>query len=55
MRSRKFRDIAFILHRYIGLAVGLLIAFVGLTGSLLRGCLKSRRDGKKALSVYVLV
>ncbi|MEH2296118.1 PepSY-associated TM helix domain-containing protein [Nostoc sp.] len=35
MRSRKFRDIAFILHRYIGLAVGLLIAFVGLTGSLL--------------------
>ncbi|MBW4609150.1 MAG: PepSY domain-containing protein [Hassallia sp. WJT32-NPBG1] len=26
---------AFILHRYIGLAVGLLIAFVGLTGSLL--------------------
>lgn len=35
MRSRKFRDIAFILHRYIGLAVGLLIAFVGLTGSFL--------------------
>lgn len=35
MRSRKFRDTVFILHRYIGLAVGLLIAFVGLTGSLL--------------------
>ena len=35
MKSRKLRDIAFMLHRYIGLAVGLLIAFVGLTGSLL--------------------
>ncbi|MBD2166642.1 PepSY domain-containing protein [Calothrix membranacea FACHB-236] len=35
MKTRKFRDIAFMLHRYIGLAVGLLIVFVGLTGSLL--------------------
>ncbi|MUG95173.1 hypothetical protein F7734_23570 [Scytonema sp. UIC 10036] len=35
MKSRKFRDIAFILHRYIGLAVGILIAFIGFTGSLL--------------------
>ncbi|MDZ8108503.1 MAG: PepSY-associated TM helix domain-containing protein [Nostoc sp. DedQUE12a] len=35
MKSRKFRDIAFILHRYIGLAVGVLIAFISLTGSLL--------------------
>jgi uncharacterized iron-regulated membrane protein len=35
VKSRKFRDITFMLHRYIGLAVGLLIAFVGLTGSLL--------------------
>ncbi|MBH8561824.1 PepSY domain-containing protein [Nostoc sp. CENA67] len=35
MKSRKFRDIAFMLHRYIGLAVGLLTAFVGLTGSFL--------------------
>jgi uncharacterized iron-regulated membrane protein len=34
MKTRKFRDIAFMLHRYIGLAVGLLIVFVGLTGSL---------------------
>ncbi|MFN6563196.1 MAG: PepSY-associated TM helix domain-containing protein [Nostoc sp. ChiSLP01] len=35
MKSRKFRDITFILHRYIGLAVGVLIAFISLTGSLL--------------------
>lgn len=35
MKSRKFRDIAFILHRYLGLAVGILIAFIGLANSLL--------------------
>jgi uncharacterized iron-regulated membrane protein len=35
MKSRKFRNFAFTLHRYIGLVVGLLLAFVGLTGSLL--------------------
>ncbi|OUL18937.1 peptidase [Nostoc sp. T09] len=35
MKSHKLRDTAFILHRYIGLGVGLLIALVCLTGSLL--------------------
>jgi uncharacterized iron-regulated membrane protein len=35
MKSQKIRNIAFILHRYIGLAVGLLLIWVGLTGSLL--------------------
>ncbi|MEH2438444.1 MAG: PepSY-associated TM helix domain-containing protein [Nostoc sp.] len=35
MRSLKLRQIAFHLHRYIGLAVGLLLVIVGLTGSLL--------------------
>ncbi len=35
MKSRKFRDITFRLHRYIGLVVGVLIAFISLTGSLL--------------------
>ncbi|MBD2385746.1 PepSY-associated TM helix domain-containing protein [Cylindrospermum sp. FACHB-282] len=35
MKPMKIRNIAFILHRYIGLAVGLLLIFVGLTGSLL--------------------
>ncbi len=35
MKTKTFRNLAFILHRYIGLAVGLLLAFVGLTGSLL--------------------
>lgn len=35
MKSRKFRDITFRLHRYIGLVIGVLIAFISLTGSLL--------------------
>ena len=35
MKSRKLRNIAFILHRYIGLAVGIILVIVGLTGSLL--------------------
>ncbi len=35
MKSHKFRDIAFRLHRYIGLVVGVFIAFIGLTGSFL--------------------
>lgn len=35
MKSIKLRNIAFKLHRYIGLAVGLLLVWVGLTGSLL--------------------
>ncbi|MDZ7959085.1 MAG: PepSY-associated TM helix domain-containing protein [Aulosira sp. DedQUE10] len=35
MKSRNLRNLAFILHRYISLTLGLLIAFVGLTGSLL--------------------
>ena len=35
MNTRKIRNTAFSLHRYIGLAVGLIIVIVGLTGSLL--------------------
>lgn len=35
MKSRKLRNFAFTLHRYIGLAVGAILVFVGLTGSLL--------------------
>ncbi len=35
MKSRKVRNIAFILHRYIGLAMGIILVIVGLTGSLL--------------------
>lgn len=35
MRSRKLRQVAFTLHQYIGLVVGLLLIIVGLTGSLL--------------------
>lgn len=35
MKSRKLRQLAFTLHRYIGLIVGLLLIIVGLTGSLL--------------------
>lgn len=35
MKTKTFRNLAFILHRYIGLAVGLLLALIGLTGSLL--------------------
>jgi uncharacterized iron-regulated membrane protein len=35
MKSRKIRKLAFTLHRYIGLAVGLILVIVSLTGSLL--------------------
>jgi uncharacterized iron-regulated membrane protein len=35
MLSRTFRNRVFSLHRYIGLAVGIVLAIVGLTGSLL--------------------
>ncbi|MUG96468.1 PepSY domain-containing protein [Scytonema sp. UIC 10036] len=35
MKQLKLRSLAFHLHRYIGLVVGLLLVFVGLTGSLL--------------------
>lgn len=35
MKSRTLRHLTFTLHRYIGLAVGLLLIIVGLTGSLL--------------------
>lgn len=35
MQSKKLRDFVFRLHRYIGLAVGLIAIVVGLTGSLL--------------------
>jgi uncharacterized iron-regulated membrane protein len=35
MKSKQFRNIVFIGHRYIGLAVGILAAAIGLTGSLL--------------------
>jgi uncharacterized iron-regulated membrane protein len=35
MNSKKIRNLAFSLHRYIGLAVGLILVIVGLTGSLL--------------------
>lgn len=35
MKSRRLRRLTFTLHRYIGLAVGLLLIIVGLTGSVL--------------------
>jgi uncharacterized iron-regulated membrane protein len=35
MNSKKIRNLAFSLHRYIGLAVGIILVIVGLTGSLL--------------------
>jgi uncharacterized iron-regulated membrane protein len=35
MKSKRIRDVVFIVHRYIGLAVGILAAAIGLTGSLL--------------------
>ena len=35
MNTRKLRNLAFSFHRYIGLAVGLILVIVGLTGSLL--------------------
>jgi uncharacterized iron-regulated membrane protein len=35
MNTRKIRNLAFYLHRYIGLAVGLILVIVGLTGTIL--------------------
>jgi uncharacterized iron-regulated membrane protein len=35
MNSKTIRNLAFSLHRYIGLAVGIILVIVGLTGSLL--------------------
>ena len=35
MNTRKLRNLAFSFHRYVGLAVGLILVIVGLTGSLL--------------------
>ncbi|WP_138499151.1 PepSY-associated TM helix domain-containing protein [Nostoc sp. PA-18-2419] len=35
MKSKKLRNFAFTLHRYIGLAVGLILVIVSLTGSVL--------------------
>jgi uncharacterized iron-regulated membrane protein len=35
MNSKTIRNLAFTLHRYIGLAVGIILVIVGLTGSLL--------------------
>jgi uncharacterized iron-regulated membrane protein len=35
MKSKKLCDMEFILHCYIGLAVGLIAAIIGLTGSFL--------------------
>jgi uncharacterized iron-regulated membrane protein len=35
IKSRKFRNLAFLLHRYLGLMAGFLLVFIGLTGSLL--------------------
>ena len=35
MNNRRIRNIAFYCHRYIGLAIGLILIIVGLTGSLL--------------------
>ena len=35
MNSKKIRDLAFTLHRYLGLVVGVILVIVGFTGSLL--------------------
>ncbi|MDM9385756.1 PepSY-associated TM helix domain-containing protein [Chlorogloeopsis sp. ULAP01] len=35
MNRKKFHDIAFYIHRYIGLVVGFIVVLIGLTGSLL--------------------
>jgi uncharacterized iron-regulated membrane protein len=35
MNARKLRNFAFQAHRYIGLAVALILIIVGLTGSIL--------------------
>lgn len=34
-KTKRIRDLVFIAHRYIGLAVGIVLAIVGLTGSIL--------------------
>ena len=34
-KSKKFRNVIFNLHRYLGLVVGLIAIIAGLTGSLL--------------------
>ena len=35
MRGKRFRDVIFSIHRYIGLVIGLLLILIGITGSLL--------------------
>jgi uncharacterized iron-regulated membrane protein len=35
MNSKRLRDVVFIIHRYVGLGVGILAAVIGMTGSLL--------------------
>lgn len=35
MKTKRIREVVFIAHRYIGLAVSILAAVIGLTGSLL--------------------
>jgi uncharacterized iron-regulated membrane protein len=35
MNTRRLRNLTFQFHRYIGLAVGLLLIIVGITGSIL--------------------
>ena len=35
MNAKQFRNLAFFIHRYLGLALGLLLIFIGITGSLL--------------------
>lgn len=35
MQTKSLRNLVFTLHRYLGLAVGLIAILVGLTGSLL--------------------
>jgi uncharacterized iron-regulated membrane protein len=35
MHPKFLRQVFFSTHRYIGLAIGLLLAFIGITGSLL--------------------
>jgi uncharacterized iron-regulated membrane protein len=35
MNTKSIRNLAFSLHRYIGLTVGLILVIVGLTGSIL--------------------
>lgn len=35
MKTKRIRDVVFVAHRYIGLAIGILAATIGMTGSLL--------------------